>query len=126
MNNAISRARADLPLFDKALKSGNRNYNYFAIKKRYRTPDGGGEHIWIARVSAVKQGYTGLVNNDPVNTDEIKYGDTVYVLKDDITDWMYLDSNLLRGGYTMRVELKRMKPDEKAAFLKELDYKIEE
>lgn len=125
MNEAIDLSRSTLDVFEKALKSGNKDYEYFALKKRF-VHEQSGEHIWINEIKISGDGYSGIVNNDPVMVTEIKYGDTVYISKQDITDWMFLDKNIMRGGYTMRLELKRMAPEEKAALLRNLDYKIEE
>ena len=126
MNHAISEAKHNLFVFDTAFQSGNSRFSNFSIKKRFLTPDNNGEHIWISILKAVKNGYRGTISNAPVSITGIKFGDTVFVDKKDISDWMYIDADTMRGGYTMRLELKRMKPEEKAEALKSLDFKIEE
>jgi len=126
MNHAISEAKHNLFVFDTAFQSGNSRFSDFSIKKRFVLPDNGGEHIWISILKAVKNGYRGTISNAPVSITGIKFGDTVFVDKKDISDWMYIDADTLRGGYTMRLELKRMRPEEKAEALKSLDFKIEE
>ena len=125
MNNAMEAARQNLVLFDRALKSADSNFYGFAIKKRFAVGDSG-EHIWLNHVRFYKDGYKAVINNEPIIANNIKLGDTVFVTKNQISDWMYIDKNILRGGYTMRVELKRMSARVKAEFLKGLDYKIEE
>src|ERR1039458_6451528 len=102
MNSAIRKAKNTISKFDEALKSNNPSYSDFAIKKRYETAVGGGEYIWIAGIKNINGNYKGFVNNDAEKTNEVKYGDTVIVRKEEITDWMYLDNNILRGGYTIR------------------------
>ena len=126
MNSAIGKAKSTIHEFDEALKSKNLRYTDFAVKKRYRTSDGGGEHMWIAGIVLKDGYYRGFVNNDAEKTTEVKYGDTVIVLKDEITDWMYLDSNVLRGGYTIRAVRNQLSEDERIKMDKNLGFKIEE
>jgi len=125
MNSAIANARKTLSQFDDALKSRDDNFDYFSIKKRFPTPNDGGEHIWINQIEFSKDGYKGIVNNEAVETLEVKFGDTVYISKKDITDWMYLDKNVLRGGYTLRVAMNHMSKKEKEDFLKEAGFYID-
>lgn len=126
MNSAIGKARQTIEKFDQALKSSNPSYTDFAVKKRYRTPDDGGEHMWIAGIILVNGNYKGFVNNDAEKTIEVKYGDTVHVRKDEITDWMYLDNNVLRGGYTIREIRNKLSKDERAKMDKDLGFEIED
>ena len=126
MNLAINKAKSTIGEFDKALKSNNPAYTDFAIKKRYKTTADGGEHMWIAGIELINGNYKGVVNNDAEETTEVKYGDTVIVRKDEISDWMYLDNNVLRGGYTIRAVRNRMTKEERMKMDKESYYKIED
>ena len=126
MNSAINKAKETITQFDIAFKSDNHYYTDFAVKKRYKTMDGGGEHMWIAVINLGDGNYKGFVNNDAEKTTEVKYGDTVIVRKDEITDWMYLDKNVLRGGYTIREVRNRMDNKERSKMDKDLGYKIED
>lgn len=126
MNSAISKAQHTIQEFDQALKSNNPSYSDFSIKKRYETSDGGGEHMWIGGITFANGSYKGVVNNDAEKTTEVNYGDTVFVRKDEITDWMYLDNNILRGGYTIRAVLNQMNREEQVKMEMELGFKIED
>jgi uncharacterized protein YegJ (DUF2314 family) len=126
MDLAINEAKNTISEFNQALKSNNSSYNDFAVKKRYKTDDGGGEHMWIAGINLVNGNYKGFINNDAEKTTEVKYGDTVIVLKDEITDWMYLDNNVLRGGYTIREIRNKMNKEERIRMDKDIGFKIEE
>jgi uncharacterized protein YegJ (DUF2314 family) len=125
MNAAINKAKETMDEFDKALKSNRSTYSGFALKKRYNTPDGGGEHMWIGGIVPVNGKYKGIVNNDAETTNEVKYGDTVIVRRDEITDWMYLENNVLRGGYTIRAIRNKLTKEEQEEMDKELGFKIE-
>jgi len=126
MNIAIDKAKNTMEDFDKALRSNNPKYSDFAIKKRYKTDDGGGEHMWISEISISNGTYKGIVNNDAEITKEVKYGDTVFVKKDEITDWMYIDEGILRGGYTIKVIRNQMTKEQQIEREKESGFKIED
>ena len=125
MNLAIARAKISIDQFDKAFEKKDSAYSDFAVKKKYDTEDGG-EHMWIAVTKIVDGNYQGYVSNDAEETREVKYGDSVVVLKDEITDWMYLDNNVLKGGYTIREIRNRLSKEEQLQLDKELGFKIED
>ena len=50
----------------------------------------------------VNPDFTGVVSNSPVSTKEVALGDTVVIDNQKISDWMYLEKGVLRGGYTIR------------------------
>lgn len=126
MNQAIGKAKNTIALFDEAIKSKNLSYTDFAVKKRYETGNDGGEHIWVAILEVINGNYKGVVNNDAEVTKEVKYGDTVIIRRDEITDWMYIDNNTLRGGYTIREIRNKMSKEERKIMDKEIGFTIED
>jgi len=82
--------------------------------------------MWIADVKFSNGNYRGIVNNDAEKTKEVKYGDTVIVHRDEISDWMYLENNVLRGGYTIRSVRNRLNKEDRIKMDKELGFKIED
>jgi uncharacterized protein YegJ (DUF2314 family) len=126
MNSAIIESNKTLGEFDKALRSNDPSYTAFSVKTRYKTPDGGGEHMWIAGIKLVNGNYRGFVNNEAEKTTEVEYGDTVIVHRNEITDWMFLDNNVLRGGYTIRVIRDRLSKEERIKMDEELGFKIDD
>ena len=125
MNLAIAVAKGSIDQFNKAFESGDSAYSEFAVKKKYFTEDGG-EHMWVAVTKIVDGNYQGIVNNDAEMTKEVKYGDSVTVLRDEITDWMYIENNILRGGYTIREIRNQLSEKERVQFYKDLSFKIED
>ncbi len=125
MNEAIEKAKQSLDIFKAALLSNDKDYEYFALKMRFKTPDGG-EHIWLNNIKFKDNQYFGIVNNFPESTTEVEIGDTIQIRMDDISDWMYLDKNKLCGGYTIRVLRDRMTVEERQDFDKENDMIIED
>ncbi|WP_153800858.1 YegJ family protein [Foetidibacter luteolus] len=115
MNGAIKTANQTLAKFNEALKSGNPNFEYFALKTRFNTPDGA-EHIWVSNITIKDNKYFGVVDNLPESTTAVKLGDTIQIKDDNISDWMYIDNQRLRGGYTIRVLRNRMTEQERKQF----------
>ena len=61
-----------------------------------------------------------------INVEEaVKFGQTVSVKLNEISDWKYLDDKRLIGGYTIRYFYDRMSQDEKKIFLQEAGFAIE-
>lgn len=115
MNEAISDASRTLDKFNAALTSSNPDYKYFALKTRFRTPSGG-EHIWVSNITFKDNKYYGVVDNLPESTTDVKIGDTIQILSENISDWMYIDNQKLRGGFTIRLLRKRMTDQERKQF----------
>jgi len=115
MNYAIEKAKLNIESFDSALKSNNPKFINFSVKKPFKT-ESGNEHIWISDVVLKGNKYLGIIGNTPEYTNEIKLGDTVLVQKSELSDWMYIDENKLRGGYTIRAMRNKMSESEKKQF----------
>jgi uncharacterized protein YegJ (DUF2314 family) len=115
MNLATEKAKLNIENFDSALKSNNPKFINFSVKKPYKT-ESGNEHIWISDVVLKGDKYLGIIGNTPEYTSEIKLGDTVLVEKSEISDWMYIEENKLRGGYTIRALRNKMSESEKKQF----------
>ena len=116
MNNAIGNANNTIDEFKKALQSENSDYEYFTLKQKFETSDGGGEHIWINDIKLVDSNYFGIIGNEPVDVKEISYGDSIKVTKTDISDWMYFDKGVVKGGYTIRALRDGMSSEERKQF----------
>ena len=105
MKRATEMALKTLQTFDSALKSGSPFYQKFSLKSKFDVPDGA-EHIWVKNISIKNERYFGIVDNVPNSISNLKIGDTIEIRN--ITDWMYIDNGVLRGGYTIRVLRDRM------------------
>lgn len=125
MNETIRTANLTLDKFKAALKSSNPSYKYFALKTRFKTPNGG-EHIWVSNITITNNKYFGVVDNLPKVAVDVKLGDTIQITNDNISDWMYVDNQKLRGGYTIRLLRKRMSESERKQFDEENGLIIED
>jgi len=54
-----------------------------------------------------------------------KPGDMVQLPEENILDWMFLEDNVLVGGYIIRLAYERMSTAEKEIFLKDAGYRLE-
>ena len=115
MNEAIKTANQTLDKFNAALNSSNPDFKYFALKTRFKTPNGG-EHIWVNNITIRDKKYFGVIDNWPESTTDVKIGDTIQIVNDNISDWMYVDNQKLRGGCTIRLLRKRMTESERKQF----------
>lgn len=101
MDSAIAEARSSLDKLVAALTARKPDTEGFAVKKSYPCGDGQEEFIWINEVSVVGDVFEGVINNEPVDTKEVRLGQRVRVERGDVVDWMYLERGKLRGGYTI-------------------------
>lgn len=115
MNNAIKEANAKINDFKVALESKNPDYEFFAIKQRFET-SGGGEHMWIQDIKMVNSDFVGILGNEPLETNEVKIGDSIKIDKSRISDWMYFDKGIVKGAYTIRVLRDELSPGDKKTF----------
>jgi uncharacterized protein YegJ (DUF2314 family) len=124
MNNVILLARKTLNQFDQALTNRDSTQTVFAVKALFDTQNGG-EHIWLTEI--IKKGgqYSGIINNVPEATREVKLGDTVLVTKDRISDWMYIQNGKLIGGYTIRVTRNKLSESGQKLFDEESGFIVE-
>tara|TARA_R110000764_G_scaffold33697_1_gene75498 strand:- start:463 stop:969 length:507 start_codon:yes stop_codon:yes gene_type:complete len=116
MNEAIAKANNSIQEFITALESDNPDLDFFAIKQKFITRDGGGEHIWVQDIQLVDSEFIGIVGNEPVYTNAIQLGDTITIDRDNISDWMYYEKDKIVGGYTIRVLRDGLSEEEKAQF----------
>lgn len=125
MNIAIEKAQNSLYKFKQAIESHNPDYYNFALKERFSTADSGGEHIWISEVQYSDHKFYRIVDGTPISTTQVKLGDTIEINPQNITDWMYIDKNIVKGAYTTRVLRKRISKEEREQMDKESGFIFE-
>ena len=114
---AIQKALETLDEFKKKLESGETEGVTFTLKVLLEAPDGvNGEHIWVTDITTKDDEYYGVIDNVPVYTEEVKYGDKMKIKKENISDWMYVENGKLYGGYTLRLVRSRMTDEEREQF----------
>ncbi len=122
MNAAIEKAKQTFPDFLKAFRTGKDDY--YSVKYRF-DHNGEVEHIWLGDLFEKDSALYGTISNVPELIPTIDVGDTVRVQQERISDWVYSDSGLMRGGYTIRVLRSRLSEEEKKQLDKEMGMRIE-
>ncbi len=115
MNTAIEEARQNIGKFDIALKEKKNRFDNFCLKVCFETEEHK-EHIWICDITIKNNDFFGVINNLPEYIIDINIGDTVKINKENISDWMYTDNGILKGGYTIRLLRNRMSETERIQF----------
>jgi len=125
MNKAILEAQKTYNDFLAALKNPDSLMDGFSVKMRFDYGASSGEHMWLGDLYFKSEKLFGILNNVPVDIKTVKLGDTLEIIQNKISDWMYLKNNKLVGGYTIKVLYSKMSPDEKNEREKQLGFEIE-
>ncbi len=125
MNASIEKARASLQTFKAALGSRPAGSDFFAVKVAFTYGLNSKEHIWLTEPTFASGRVSGQVGNEPVNATFLRPGQRVSAPESDVSDWMYVESGVLRGGYTLRVLLSRLPSTEREKQLQEMGFRLE-
>jgi uncharacterized protein YegJ (DUF2314 family) len=110
MNEAEALAIATLPDFYAHLAAPRADESQFMLKFDI-LPGEGAEYVWANELIRSGGSISGVLMNQPAYTDD-KLGDRVPIAEEDIIDWAYFNRRILQGGYTNRVLLGHMSPEE--------------
>lgn len=106
MNNAIAEAKRRLPEFLAVLN--NPGERTLSAKVRFLKPDGGGEHMWLSDLMKQKDGFSGILKNEPVFVIGMKKGQRVRFAKEAVADWVIENSDgSAEGGFTIALVSER-------------------
>jgi len=123
MHRAVTQARKTVGKFIAALKNPGPGQQDFEVKKPF-VQGNQVEHIWLSDVQFVGKHFEGRVDNQPRKVQGVKLGQLVSVNPNEISDWLYVDSGKLVGGYTVRAHYNELSPQQKQAFDRNADFKI--
>jgi uncharacterized protein YegJ (DUF2314 family) len=121
MAAAIASGRTTLGRFWQALENPAPNESSFALKVGLPTRSGGSEHIWANRIERKDGKIFGSINNVPKDLRNIRLGQRIEIPEPLISDWMYMRSGKIIGGYTIRALLKRLPPNEAAGLAAQME-----
>ncbi len=115
MAAAIAKARATLPLFWDALKSGQaQNYG---LKVGMQTRSGGLEHIWVRDVARIGDGNVrATLDNEPADIPNVAINAPVTFKEAEISDWFVVCNGRMYGNYTTRVIFAHMSEAERKSY----------
>lgn len=98
MDQAIATARSRIDEFLAALEKGGADM--YSVKAPI-TDANGTEHFWLTDVNFENGVFTGAVGNDPGIVENVEFGQSWSVKKDEISDWMYTVGEKIHGGFTI-------------------------
>jgi uncharacterized protein YegJ (DUF2314 family) len=125
LDAAIQQARDSLDVFIERIASPHGNRTLVAVKVRFFSPDGSSQDIWADGVTYTDDTFRGHMGDD-IPALKLKFDEKITIPREDILDWMIVEDGKLIGGYTIRLAVQRMSPEEKERFLKTLDYSIDD
>lgn len=125
MNKAIEKAKETFEQFLDAFGNPESSMRDFAVKIKFPLDENNAEHMWLTDLFNKNQKLYGVLNSDPVSVTTAKWGDTLKVKKEFLSDWLYVKNDILVGGYTVRVLYDKMGDTEKRSFRNEIDFEIE-
>jgi uncharacterized protein YegJ (DUF2314 family) len=124
MREAVRKARTTVQKFIHALKHPASGETDFEVKKPF-VQKNEIEHIWLSDVKLVGGRFQGKVDNVPEKINGLKLGQVVSVNPDEISDWVYINNGKLVGGYTIRAHYNELTPEQKKAFGRSADFRLE-
>lgn len=125
MDSAIAQARGSLDEFVTRISVPKANRTFVALKVRFAPPGEGPQDIWVDEVTHTNGVFRGNMGDD-IPSLRLEAGEKITIDEKDIIDWMLVEDGKLIGGYTIRLAVQRMSPEEREQFLETLDYTIED
>lgn len=116
MNAAIAEAQATLQTFVEKTSPASPNVTNATIKVKFPY-DGGDEHIWVNDVVHESGTFTGTVDEDAIYAPGVRAGQRITVTADRISDWLVVEDGVLHGGYTIKVLIRSLPPDQQNAIM---------
>ena len=123
--SAVTQARGSLDEFVTRIAAPHANRTFVAVKVRFAPPGESPQDIWVDEVTYINGVFRGTMGDD-IPSLRLEAGEKVTIKEEDIVDWMLVEDGKLVGGYTIRLALQRMSPEEREQFLETLDYTIED
>jgi len=122
---AIQQARSSLDTFIATITTPHADRTFVALKVRFTPPGESPQDIWVDEVTYTDGVLRGNVGDD-IPALRLEAGEKITVDEEDILDWMIVEDGKLIGGYTIRLAVQGMSPEERERFFETLDYTIED
>lgn len=125
LDAAIVQARGSLDEFVTKIGTPHANRTFVAVKVRFTPLGESPQDIWVDEVTYTNGVFRGNMGDD-IPSLRLEAGEKVTIHEEDIVDWMVVEDGKLVGGYTIRLAVAQMSPEEREQFLETLDYTIED
>ena len=109
MDKAISKSKSRIQEFHDALVA--KDADSYSVKAPI-TDQNGTEHFWLTDVQFKDGTFQGLIGNDPSIVKNVKFGQVWLIAEEEISDWMYMKSGMIHGGFTIDPLLSTYPKDE--------------
>ena len=114
---AVQAARASLPVFwGRLAENPGMPPADTGLKVMFRTPQGGGEEVWLQDIKRDGARIVGRLNYEPENLPNLRRTSIVPVREADIIDWSFKEGRKRYGEFTTRV-LAKVHPEDAARTL---------
>lgn len=122
--HAVERAKDSVDEFTTALGNPKPMQTDFSVKVPIE--DGGTIHfMWLQEITFDGSQFTGVLGSDASEMIEHKPGESLAVSAAEISDWMYVESNKLVGGFTLRAIRDQLTGDQRKAFENSMWFEFE-
>lgn len=108
---AIKTARSGLDGFLALAESPLAGTEQFKLKVMVRDGDTT-EHFWVVPFRPTSSGFEGILANDPKVVRNVKAGQQIQFMRNQISDWGYSRNGRQVGSYTVCVLFKKMPPEQ--------------
>ncbi len=126
MAEAVRQGQSTLYILRGALLAPKPSYAFLSVKVHFMSSDGSTEDMWTEPVYILDNKYTvrmieGVTLKTGAHPDRLVEVDPKQIL-----DWMIKEKDgTVLGGYTLRVEFKRMTPEQQKRYLEVTGYKFQ-
>jgi len=124
MTTAIATARSTVGQFVLVLEKPAAYQSDFAVKLPIRDGDTV-EHMWVTGLKFRNGRFSGTIDNEPDQVKTVHLGQSITAVQSEISDWMYVERGMLRGGYTIRALRDPLSEKERRDFDRDLPFTIE-
>ncbi len=115
INAAMEQARDTFEEFVTLSHDPDTEGTAFLVK--IRIPEGSkSEDLWVNGVQVEEKGYSGIINESPMDLTEVVALEEVHFSLNQVIDWQYFSEGKIVGAYVIRVERSRMLDEERAEF----------
>lgn len=121
---AVQQAHASLAQFTNALAHPKPTQSDFSVKVQIND-DNFIHCVWLQEVTFSNSNFRGVLGADATAMKQHQPGKPISVPTSKISDWMYVESNKLVGGFTLRAIRDQLRGEQRAAFEKSMWFKFE-
>ncbi len=121
---AVQQAHASVSQFTEALAHPKPTQSDFSVKVPI-SDDDAIHYVWLQEVTFSNSNFRGVLGADASTMKQHQPGQPITVATSNISDWMYVESNKLVGGFTLQAIRDQLRGEQRAAFEKSMWFKFE-